>query len=472
MAGSARADVTPGSGAILDNGKVQLGVVNLGDLNICCSTPSAETGTPYVGLRLDSTNDDFTSPGCTCEGWGVADASPPAGSGGPFSGYANTARITNNVTLVSFVSTSDTAISIVDVNDANGVPALQVKQDYHPASATPFAYEDTVTVTNLRTVAIGDLRWRRTFDFDMEPTAFDEYMTNNKGSATNVIDDDNNGFQDSNPLTPEETSDVDMGYYGNFMQVGPFDQGANWDFDFGSLGVGKQVSFNTYYGADVDWTHVINDLAAIGVEAYSIGEPSGDDNPASGDPNSAFFAFSGVGGARAIYRNQMQWYGSAPGSYGSPSPALVRPATTTTSGPTSVFASITACDTTTPTGPITIQYPDQTTGKTDTFKMPKGSTLTTSNCYEDPTLPPAHSGAPFNSQTGSAQGTLNGAPATLTFTVQDGGTDPSNPPSSVAASDGNDKVSFNISQGGVTKFQVTNQKPGPFAGQPGYVLAG
>ena len=79
------------SGAVISNGTVQLGVNDRGDLNYdCvgagdtrCPGPSAGNGSSNVGLRYVPLNLDAISPGCACEGWGLADA----GSG--LTGYAN-----------------------------------------------------------------------------------------------------------------------------------------------------------------------------------------------------------------------------------------------------------------------------------------------------------------------------------------------------------------------------------------------
>ena len=78
-AGAAQAD------AIISNGTVQIGVRDLGDLNVVGGTAANGSGTTIVGLRSVLTNSDSTSPGCTCEGWGVGVRSLG------ISGYANSA---------------------------------------------------------------------------------------------------------------------------------------------------------------------------------------------------------------------------------------------------------------------------------------------------------------------------------------------------------------------------------------------
>src|SRR5262245_39842159 len=88
--------------AIIDNGPVMLGVNPEGDLNgPGGSLSSGTSGSTTVGLRFMATNGDALSPGCLCEGWGVADAAAGAhawarrASGGSF-----------NMTVESFTKTA------------------------------------------------------------------------------------------------------------------------------------------------------------------------------------------------------------------------------------------------------------------------------------------------------------------------------------------------------------------------------
>src|SRR4051794_27148163 len=57
---------------IISNGTIRLGVQPLGNLIAPGGTPSAGQGTTQVGIRYIPTNGDGVSPGCDCEGWGVA----------------------------------------------------------------------------------------------------------------------------------------------------------------------------------------------------------------------------------------------------------------------------------------------------------------------------------------------------------------------------------------------------------------
>ena len=77
-----------------------------------------------------ATNSDSTSPGCTCEGWGVGIASTGQ------AGYANSSVGTANLSLVSFTSTANSAVSVVNVLNSAGAAILQVTHDYHPLAHT------------------------------------------------------------------------------------------------------------------------------------------------------------------------------------------------------------------------------------------------------------------------------------------------------------------------------------------------
>ena len=98
---ASQAQAATPEGAVISNGTVQLGVTELGSLNYDCAgnadtgcpDPSATEGVDEVGLRFVPLNIDSTSPGCLCEGWGIADAT----SG--LTGFANEAAGDQNLTV-------------------------------------------------------------------------------------------------------------------------------------------------------------------------------------------------------------------------------------------------------------------------------------------------------------------------------------------------------------------------------------
>ncbi|MCO5182890.1 MAG: hypothetical protein M9928_01985 [Anaerolineae bacterium] len=276
-------------GAFIDNGTVQLGIHDEGHLNVGGGPPSSGTGTTFVGLRYLPTGAEATAPGCLCEGWGAADAISGV------TGYANEAIDgVVNIGIVSAVFTPSTAFIVSNIG---GV--LEVTHDYHPSPATPFLYEVTVTIENTSAATV-DPRYRRVMDWDIEPTAFNEFVTLDTGTAANIIYASDNGFETANPLGSQSAL-----LFGGVPPVveydnGPADHGALWDFDFDDLAPGESVTFNTYYGAAGTETDALGALAAVSAEAFSLGQCYSSLNSTcsrfTGTPNTFIFAFSGVGG--------------------------------------------------------------------------------------------------------------------------------------------------------------------------------
>lgn len=269
--------VPPCQGRVISNGVVSLGVNCLGQLNI-----------DMVGLRYDPTGNDSTVDGCPCEGWGVADATSEV------TGYANNSSgISGNLRLLDFDVTEDeegnatAATSTVQVGEG-----LVITHEYRPSPVTDNAYEVNVSVENITDTA-QDLRYRRVMDWDVEPTPFDEYVTMQRGDAEELVYTSDDGFASADPLAGPS----DLGNVGDFVDAGPDDHGALFDFAFGTLAPGEVKTFHTFYGAAGTEVAAMDALSAISAEAYSLGQPSTPDGATLGTPNTFLFAFSGVGGS-------------------------------------------------------------------------------------------------------------------------------------------------------------------------------
>jgi hypothetical protein len=286
-AGASRAAAS--SGIVVGNGLVQLGVHSEAHLNVPSDNLSSGTGTPYLGLRYVPNNADATAPGCLCEGWGAADSLTAT------SGWANeTEGGTFNLDPVSFESTATTARSVVRVGGT-----LEVTHDYHPSKLTPNLYEVSVSIKNISGESVRPL-YRRVMDWDVEPTAFAEYVTTVTGRILGVggpqalLDNDNDGFATANPLGSD--GGLDPHYFDTFIDEGPEDHGARFDFGFGLLAPGASTQFKIYYGAAGDEATALGALAIVQAELYSLGQPSGEGGPDLGLPNTFMFGFSGIGG--------------------------------------------------------------------------------------------------------------------------------------------------------------------------------
>ena len=271
----------------IDNGTILLAVNPTGELNTSDATGSP-AGPGDAGLAYLPTGNDSTSPGCLCEGWGVAD--PASGVWGG----ANIAREGpggHNLAVDSFTYTGSTATSVVTVADDEGAPYFRVTHEYVPAAGTPDLYQVNVTIENLTGDTIATVQYRRVMDWDVEPTAFDEFVTIDRGTASAITFTSDDGFASSNPLTGPSS----ILFTGNAVDSGPADHGALFDFAFGPLTAGGSLSFVIFYGGAADQASAEAALAAVGAEAYSFGQTSTD--PATGTPNTFVFAFGKVGGA-------------------------------------------------------------------------------------------------------------------------------------------------------------------------------
>jgi uncharacterized repeat protein (TIGR01451 family) len=291
--GAGAASAATSEGAVISNGTVTLGVNADGSLNYDCAgagdsgcPPPSVEGIAPVGLRFTSLNLEATSDGCLCEGWGVADA----GSG--LTGGASVDNPTppaGNTTVDSFSSPSPTeAISTVTVADPS-IPgfAMKVEQDYHTTPLTPNVFVDSVKVTNTGSNDITDLRYRRAMDWDIEPTAFSEWVTN-QGTPSELKFDSDDGFASVDPLAGPSYIDseavcgtgytgqcqfTDLGSGGQYPTVmSPDDHGGLFDFGFGSLAAGATKTFTVVYGAADSETNMLNALNASGAQTYSMGE--------------------------------------------------------------------------------------------------------------------------------------------------------------------------------------------------------
>lgn len=268
--------------AIIGNGTVQLGINQEGHLNVDGGTPSAGEGQTMVGIRFMPNNHDAISPGCQCEGWGVSD-----GAAG-VSGSANESTQVANLVVESFETTASTARSVVTVGST-----FRVTHAYAPAPETPNLYRVDVTIENTSGATVNPW-YRRNMDWDIEPTAFAEYVTiRGTGKAANVRFASNDGFADSDPQAGES----DLGLTGDFEDQGPDDHGALFDFGFDPLAPGASVKFRTFYGAAENEDKAEAALAAVAAEVVSLGQPSTEHGPTSGTPNTFMFGFAGVGGA-------------------------------------------------------------------------------------------------------------------------------------------------------------------------------
>ena len=274
------------AGAVVSNGTVALGINDTAELNY-------SDASRFVGVTYEPTGYDGTRAGCPCEGWGAGVADPA----GNFSGWADRDfGGASNLDLVSFTSTASTATSVVTIDDK-----LRVTHAFAPSPSTANLYEIKVTLENIGATTLPDVRYTRLMDWDVEPTAFSEFVTIQRGTtpapAGNLIRSNDNGFQvpgpfdDHTPLDPA-TDNAD------YTDKGPADHGALFDFSFGSLDPGQKKEFSIFYGASANEAGANAAISAAALELYSLGQPNG--GQATGEPTTFIWGFKAVGGRPVI----------------------------------------------------------------------------------------------------------------------------------------------------------------------------
>jgi hypothetical protein len=269
--------------AVITNGTIGLGVNPQGHLNMFPNPaiPSAAGTIPY-GLRDLRTGWESTAPGCLCEGWGVSDGVIDSAASVDTGGV-------RNMTVSSFVFDATTATSIVNVG---GV--FEVTHAFKPSSNINL-YEVVVTIKNISGAPVANTLYRRGMDWDIEPTAFSEFVTiGGTAGATAVIGAVDNGFCDVSPLSG--CFPIVGGGIGDFVDLGPADHGANFDFNFGALGIDESVTFSIFYGAAPTEIGAFNALNAVGAEVYSLGQSVNDPAGTLAGYSTFIFGFKGVGG--------------------------------------------------------------------------------------------------------------------------------------------------------------------------------
>ena len=128
-------------------------------------------------------------------------------------------------------------------------------------------------------------------DWDIEPTAFSEFVTIERGNATNILFASNDGFAVGEPARQAAATPV----------TGERSTAARATTAPSSTSASTRsrpataMTFNIFYGAaaprPAPWRP-----RGVGAEAYSLGQPSTAGGPTLGTPNTFVFAFTGVGG--------------------------------------------------------------------------------------------------------------------------------------------------------------------------------
>lgn len=311
--------------AVIDNGVIALGVQPQGNLIVegggfngvpVDTSPISEIEFPDIGLTFIPTLAESLAPGCFCEGWGIADLGTGffARAGEDF-GDENISSVvfsTSGTGSSPFSFATATSTVTTGLGSQNGYD-LSITHDFAPAPETPNLFRVDVTIANTGSTPVARLVYRRAMDWDVPPTEFFELVTiGGTATSTAYLNSSDDGFVDGNPHVPLETISPDAVLGGDFVDSGPADHGAVFDFDFGALPVGEEVTFIIYYGAAATEAEAFAALTAVEAEVFSFGQPAVgiDEEESPGDPlavdatvanttglpNTFIFAFAGVGG--------------------------------------------------------------------------------------------------------------------------------------------------------------------------------
>ncbi|WP_270937715.1 PEP-CTERM sorting domain-containing protein [Falsiroseomonas oryzae] len=320
-------------GAVIVNGNTALGINNIGSLNFSDVGVLGPNGSPTTdefdawglsrrgvfGTDGTLTWRDATSPGCLCEGWGVAVRYGSASD--PVAGFANQSSGNGGLLGGTISATPNTATSVVGLSEA----PISVRHAFGPSLA-PDTFQVNVTITNTGSDTAHNVIYRRVMDWDVPPTEFNEYVTH-KGVAANLVTNggnvlfaSNDGFVSSDPRVlpgdlpvPNFTTTINV----DFVDAGAQDHGSVFDFAFGDLAPGESRNFNIFYGSAANEANALAALQTLNANVYSLGQSSPVDpseggeggegevttvastttgGPETGEPATFFFAFGGIAG--------------------------------------------------------------------------------------------------------------------------------------------------------------------------------
>jgi len=248
---------------------VALGVNDAGHLNFSDPLGFGPVNAGATGLSYrftDGTWRDATSPGCLCEGWGVAVTDP---FGSRVAGWVNQSSGSGGLKGGTFGSTTTTASSFIQLADY----PVDIGH-FYGVSLVPNVFQGNVTITNSGTETVTDVVYRRVMDWDVPATEFNGYVShfgvesNLESAGGKVRFASDNGFASSDPRTYAGGNFINV----DFFQKGPADQGSVFDFAFGDLAPGESRTFNIFYGAAANLADAQAAIAKLKPDVWSFGQ--------------------------------------------------------------------------------------------------------------------------------------------------------------------------------------------------------
>jgi len=232
----------------ITNGDLSMGLYDNGGL-----------GSGGVGLALAGAGDAIT-PGCLCEGWGVA----ANGNGNKYV-YGGSSTGFTSATMSDVTASS--AKSVVTTNDG-----LTITHTYTPVAGETL-FKIDVVIKNDSGATRTDVRYARTLDWDVTPGYFDSNYTTvyvpGVAPEGKVMHTSTNPFDAPNPMvTRSQNANTNV-----HDIVG--DLGSFFIFSFGDLADGDELSFTTFIGAYTSASALLSAFSSVDVEAYSYTTGSG-----------------------------------------------------------------------------------------------------------------------------------------------------------------------------------------------------
>jgi GNAT superfamily N-acetyltransferase len=252
-------------------GDLTVGMNRWGDL-ITGDSPVAVDDPDRVGLRFAGDPDsEVLARGCPCENWGIG---APGTSDAAFTEttYGRSATGIDQATLTSD-STSVTSSVTLTGGPGNGLLGYRITHHVH-ASPVPELVQMDVTVENFNVDNGDPLAYRRSIDWDMPPTPYDEAVSWQQAASApfvRFLSDDGFGSTD---LGQAPTWLTKSGY---FSLAGACDEGAQIELELSQYGLGplQSETFTLYYGLAADASSAEDAVEAVGAQVYNLAVAAG-----------------------------------------------------------------------------------------------------------------------------------------------------------------------------------------------------
>jgi type IV pilus assembly protein PilY1 len=227
----------------ITNGDLSMGLYDNGGL-----------GSGGVGLALTGAGDAIT-PGCLCEGWGVA-------ANGNGSKYVYGGSSTGFTSATMSDVTASSAKSVVTTNDG-----LTITHTYTPVAGETL-FKIDVVIKNDSGAARTDVRYARTLDWDVTPGYFEDNFTTvyvpGVAPEGKIMHTSTDPFAVPNPMVTR-SQNANANVSGAVGDLGSF-----FIFSFGDLADGDELSFTTFIGAYTTASALLSAFSGVDVEAYSF----------------------------------------------------------------------------------------------------------------------------------------------------------------------------------------------------------